>query len=119
MAGGVVGNDAQHFRAKVLDQFLCEYGANTLHEAAGQVPFDTLARRWRDGFQDLRLELEAMLLIPDPPPFGGQPFAGTDGRQGAQDRHQVALATNLHPEHSKAALFIEECDPFHKTGDLF
>ena len=30
---------------------------NTLHEATSQIPFDTLARRWRDGFQDLRFEL--------------------------------------------------------------
>src|ERR1035437_7226033 len=38
--GGVVFYYRQDLCAEVADQLLCEDGANTLHEAAGQVPFD-------------------------------------------------------------------------------
>ena len=79
--GGVVFNYTQYLGTKVADQLLRQDGANTLHEAAGQVPFDTLARRWRDGFQDLRFELETMLLVPHPPTFCGQPLPGAYRRQ--------------------------------------
>ena len=55
--GGVVPDYGEHFRAEMSDQLLRQDWTNTLHEATSQIPFDTLARRWRDGFQDLRFEL--------------------------------------------------------------
>ena len=75
--GGVVFYYPQYLCTEMSDQLLRQDGANTLYEAAGQVPFDTLARSWGDGFQDLGFELEPMLFIPNPPSFCGQPLSGT------------------------------------------
>jgi hypothetical protein len=119
MAGGVVPDNIQYLRAEVSDQLLRQDRPDPLHEAAGQVPFDTLARRWRDGFQDLRFELEAMLLVPDPPSSCGQPLPGAYRGQRTKNRYQLPLSPHLHTEHGESALLVEEGDPLHETGDLF
>jgi hypothetical protein len=118
-SAGLLPTTPEHFRAEVSDQLFRQDGANPFHEAAGQVPFYTLARGWRDGFQDTGLELETVLLVPDPPAFGSQPLPSTHGRQGAKDRHLVPLASDLYPKYGEPALFIEEGDPLYESGDLF
>jgi len=109
----------QYPRAEVSDQLLRQDRPNSLHEAASQVPFDTLACRWRDGFQNFGLELKTVLFIPDPPSFCGQPLPGAHRRQGAEDCHQVPLPPDLHPEYGEPALFVKEGDPFYESRDLF
>jgi hypothetical protein len=42
----------------------------------------------------------------------------TDGNEPTH-RHGLTLPSNVHAEHGKAALRAEECDPLHKSGDLF
>ena len=111
--GGIVTDHAQNFRAKVSDQFLREDGANALHEAAAQVPLDTLAGGRRDDFQDLGLELEPVLLIPNPPAFRRQPLSGADRRQRAEYRYQISLSPNFDAEHGEPALLVKERDPLH------
>jgi hypothetical protein len=76
-----VPNHAQHFRSEASDQRLRQDRANPFHKAASQIPFNTLARVGRNGFQDLGFELETVLLIPDPPAFCGQPLPGAHGWQ--------------------------------------
>ena len=75
--GGGVPNDVQHGGAEVPYQFLRKDWTNAFHEAAAKVTLDALARSRRSGFQDLGLELKPMVLISNPPAFGGEPFAGT------------------------------------------
>src|ERR1035438_6299584 len=65
--GGIVPDHSEHFRAEMSDQLLCQNGADSFHEAAGQIPFNALIRCWRNRFQDRGLELKTVLLIPDPP----------------------------------------------------
>jgi len=117
--GGVVANNPKYFRAEVSDQLFRQDGANPFHEAAGKVPFNTFARGWRNGFQGPGLELETVLLVPNPPAFRGEPLPSAHGRQGAKDRHLVPLATDLYSEYGEPAFFIEEGDPLYESGDLF
>src|ERR1039458_4672073 len=117
--GGVVANHRQHFGAKVPNQLFRQYGTDTLHEAAAQVPLNALARgRWH-GLQHSGFELEPMLFVPYPPSFSGQPLPGADGWQGAEDRHQFPIPPDLHPEHGEPALFTEEGAPLHESCNLF
>lgn len=71
--GRVFLDYVQHLSAEVFDQLLRQDRANSLYEAASQIPFDPLARGGWDGFQDLSLELKTMLFISDPPAFCAQP----------------------------------------------
>src|ERR1035441_6237044 len=116
---GIVGDHVQDPCTEVFDQLLCQNGADSFHEAAGQIPFNALIRCWRNRFQDRGLELKTVLLIPDPPSLCGQPLPRTHRRQGAEDGHQISLSANLHAKHSEPALLVEEGDPFYETGDLF
>src|ERR1017187_3612960 len=79
--GGVVANHVQDPCTEVSDQLLCQNGADSFHEAAGQIPFDALIRCWRNRFQDRGLELKTVLFIPDPPSLCGQPLSGAYRRQ--------------------------------------
>ena len=73
---GAVTDHAQHLNTEASDQLLRQNRANPFNKTASQIPFNTLARVGRNGFQDLSFELETVLLIPDPPAFGGQPLPG-------------------------------------------
>ena len=69
--GGIVADHSQNFSAEVADQLLGQYRPHSLDEASAEIPLDTLAGRRRSRLQELGLELEAMLFVPDPPSLAG------------------------------------------------
>ena len=74
--GGIVAYHSQYFRTEVADQLFRQARAQppsrSLRQGTVQHPHSWSAGR----FQELGLELEPMLLVPDPPTLSGQPFPG-------------------------------------------
>ena len=116
---GVLADHLQHFGAKMADKLLSQNRADSLDEASAQVPLDALDCGRRRRLQRLGLELQPVLFIPDPPTPAGEPLSGADRRHRAQDRNQVPLPADLHPEHGESAFFVEKGHALDKARDLF
>ena len=69
-------------------------------------------------FMARRLELQPVLLVPDPPALRDQPFPGGDRRQRPDDRCLVSLPPCLYPQDAEAAFVVVEGDALDQTGDF-
>jgi hypothetical protein len=65
--GGVVADYFQHFGTEMADQLFREHRPHSLDETAAEVSLNPLAGSRRGRLQNLGLELESVLLVPDPP----------------------------------------------------
>jgi len=117
--GRLMLDDVKDALAKFAHQLLGKNGADALHHATAQVFFDAFLGGRRGAGQHLGFELEAELAVLDPAAFRRHPFTGADGRQGADHRHQVALALGFDFEHGIAVFLIEERDALDQPGEAF
>ena len=116
---GLLLDDVENLLAELLHQLLGVNGADALDHAAAQVFLDALPGGGRGAVEHLGPELQAKLPVLDPASFGGHPFPGADGCQGADDRDQVAVPLGLHLEHRQAVLLVVERDALDQPGEAF
>jgi hypothetical protein len=95
------------------------FRADAFDHAAAEITLDAFAGGRRDGAEFLGAQLEAVFLVVDPEAFGGEPFAGGDGGERADDGDEVAAAFGFDPENGEAAFFIEESDAFDQAANRF
>ena len=67
----------------------------------------------------LRLELEAMGAIGDPPALALNIFAWRDGGSRPYDRDEITMTTHLDPEDTEPGLLAMEGDTFDGTSQVF
>jgi hypothetical protein len=91
---------------------------DALNQAAAEIPLNPLGRGRRHRLHGRRLELQAVLLVPDPPALRAQPFPCRDGRQRPHDRRVLPLPTCFHPQDAEAAFVVVEGDPLDQAGDF-
>ena len=107
------------FSPNFAHELLGVNGADALDHAAAQIFLDALLSRGRGAVEHLGAELEAKLFVLDPAAFGGQPFPGADGSQGADHGDEVTVPFGLHLEHGPAVVLVEEGDALDQTGEAF
>ena len=107
--GGLLDH-LKHRLAEGLDQLLGKVRADALDHAGAEILLDAFERGGRNDPQVIGLELQAMGLVVDPPAEGFDEFAGGDGGSSAHDGEEIALALDLHPQHTEAALLAMEGD---------
>ncbi len=79
--GGALLDHGENLGSEPPDQLLRENRSDALHQAAAEVPLDPLGCGRRHGLHRRRLELQPVLLVPDPPALRDQPFPSGHGRQ--------------------------------------
>ena len=117
--GGAVLNHGENFGSESADQLLCQDWSDPLHQAAAEVPLDPLDRGRRHGLYGRRFELESVLLIPDPPSLGNEPFPGGHRRQRSDDGALLPVSLGFDTEDAEAAFLIVEGDALDQAGDFF
>jgi hypothetical protein len=73
--GRATFDDGENVGSEVPHQLLRKDRADSLHEAAAEVPLDPLGCGRRHGLQSGGFELQPMFLVSDPPAFRRQPFS--------------------------------------------
>src|SRR5215813_8828817 len=118
-AFGGLRNDVKDLRAKGLDQLFGKVRADAFDHAGAEIFFNTFEGTRRDDAQRLRLELQAMRPIVDPHTLPLNVLPRVNRCRGADDRHQIAVPTDLDPEDAEAGLLTMEGHTLHGTGQLF
>ena len=85
--------------------------ADALDHAGAEVAFDAAQGVRRRDLDEHRPELPAVLAVGDPVARGGGVLAGGDGRRVADERDQIALALDLQPQNTKAAVGVVKRHP--------
>ena len=111
-------NDIKDCFPKSLYQFLGKVWPNPFHHPGAQILFDALQRTGGDNAEVLRLELEAMGAIGDPPALALNIFAWRDGGSSPYYSDEFTLPTHLHPEHAETSVLTMEGDALDRTGQM-
>jgi hypothetical protein len=104
---------------KSSHQLLGEVRPNPFDHPRAQILLDPLQCTRRHDAKVLRLELEAMRAIGDPPSFTFHVFAWRNGGCSPYDRDQVPMATDFDAQDAEARLFTVEGDAFHRASQVF
>ena len=105
--------------AEGLDEFLGVNGSDPRDHARAEILLDAVDRRRRRGFQEPRLELQAVRAVVDPLAAGRDPLSCRDRRRLTYDRREVAMAARLHAENAEAVRLVVEGDPLDEAGQDF
>ena len=73
----------------------------------------------RDDAEVLRLKLEAVGAVSDPPSLTFHVFAWRDGGCSPDDRDQVSMAADFDAQDAEARLFTVEGDAFDRASQVF
>jgi hypothetical protein len=114
---GCLLDHVEHGLAEGLDQPLGVDGPDALDHARAEILLDALPRGRRGCPEERGLELQAVRAVVDPGAARLHELASADRRLGANDGHEVALATNLDPQHAKAVLRVVVGHPLDQPGE--
>src|SRR5450755_1671233 len=121
--GDPVLDYGQDLGSEASDQLLRQNRPDPFHQAATQVSLDPRDRGWRHGLHGVRLELQPVFLVPDPPAPCDQPFPSGYRGQRPDDRgllqvDPVSSGTGQRAQDTEAALFVVKSDALDQTGDF-
>ena len=118
-AVGGLRDDVEHLGAEGLHQFAGKVRANAFDHARTEVALDALQRGWGHDTQLRGLELQAMRAVGHPAARALDIFPWGDGRGGAHDGDQIAVAAHLDAEDTEARLLTVKGDALHAAREVF
>ncbi len=98
------------------DQLLGVVDADALDHAAAQVALGAGQAGRRRHLEERRPELQTVVAMVVPPAPRMDGLAGLDHRRGADQRHQLAPAPRLDPEHAEAGVCVVKGHPLDQPS---
>src|SRR5262249_1523430 len=99
--------------------FFGKVWTDPFHHPGAQILFDAFERTGWDDAECLCLKLQAMRPIVYPDALPLNVFAWGNRCRGADDRDQIAVATDLDAEDTEAGLLAMERHTLYRTGQVF